>query len=82
MKPRKISGKSNIDNVYIIRQIQLAIKLLAIIATDKEFSNHTKERKITALGKLGFRQSELAEIFGVTLQYINNVFRKSKNNRS
>ncbi|MFA5098284.1 MAG: hypothetical protein WC490_06650 [Candidatus Margulisiibacteriota bacterium] len=74
--------KTNFDLSFVARQIQLTNKLLAIVATDKDFSSHPQDRQISILGKMGFRQCELAEIFGVTNQYINNVFRKFKIKRS
>jgi hypothetical protein len=66
----------------ILRQQELVTKLLAIIATDKDFASHTQERQIALLGKMGFRNSELSNIFGVKPQQVNNAFRKYKVKRS
>ncbi|MBI4170120.1 MAG: hypothetical protein HY514_00355 [Candidatus Aenigmarchaeota archaeon] len=66
----------------ICRQIDLSTKLLGVIATDKDFSSHTQEQQIAILGKLGFRNKELSEIFGIKPQQVNNAFRKFKLKRS
>lgn len=63
------------------RQLQLMTKLLLVIATDKDFSAHTQEHQIAILGKLGFRNKELAETFGITPQQANNALRKYKGKR-
>lgn len=62
----------------MLRQQELSTKLLAIIATDKDFPSHTQEQQIALLGKMGFRNVELSNIFGVKPQQVNNAFRKYK----
>jgi DNA-binding CsgD family transcriptional regulator len=69
------------SSTRIIRQMELITKLLLIIATDKDFSAHTQEHQIAILGKLGFRNKELAETFGITRQQVNNALRKYKGKR-
>ena len=76
-----MKGKPKTGNINVgplLRQIQLGVKLLTIIATDKDFANHQQNKQISILGKMGFRQNELAEIFGASPQYINKVFRQFK----
>lgn len=60
------------------RQLELITKLLVVIATDQDFSSHTQEHQIAILGKLGFRNSELANLFAIKPQQVNNAFRKYK----
>ncbi len=65
----------------IVRQLDLVSKLLLIIATDKDFSSHTQEHQIAILGKYGFRNKELASLFAIKPQQVNNAFRKAKAKR-
>ena len=62
----------------IVRQLELITRLLTIIATDKDFPSHTQGHQIAILGKLGFRNIELADLFGITPQQANNALRKYK----
>lgn len=68
--------------LQILRQQELTTKLLAVIATDKDFASHTQEQQIALLGKLGFRNVELSSIFGVKPQQVNNAFHKYKVKRT
>ena len=62
----------------IVRQLELITRLLTIIATDKDFPSDTPGHQIAILGKLGFRNIELADLFGITPQQANNALRKYK----
>jgi hypothetical protein len=72
------------DNHYrmISRQLDLIMKLLAVIATDKDFSSYTQEHQIAFLGRMGFRNIEVAELMGVKRPNVAKAFKKYKVKRT
>jgi hypothetical protein len=68
------------DNYYkmMSRQLDLIMKLLAVIATDKDFSSYTQEHQIALLGRMGFRNIEVADLMGVKRPNVAKAFRKYK----
>jgi hypothetical protein len=81
MKKKKQNLNPGNSSKQVVRQLELMTKLLFVILTDKDFSAHKQEHQIVILGRLGFRNKELAETFGITPQQANNALRKYKGKR-
>ncbi len=77
---KKSKNNSNLKDPLsqIVRQLELIAKLILVNSIDKDFASHTQEQQIAMLGKIGFRNIEIANIFGIKRQQVNNAFRKSK----
>ncbi len=80
---RKPNLNSQDDYCDVIsRQLDLIMKLLAVIATDKDFSSYTQEHQIALLGKMGFRNIEVADLIGVKRPNVAKAFKKYKVKRT
>lgn len=82
MKKKNQNLNPEDSSTKIVRQLELVTKLLLVIATDKDFASHTQEHQISILGKLGFRNKELVNIFAIKPQQVNNAFRRYKLKRA
>ena len=78
MKTNAVQSSEDKVLIQMARQLELMTKLLALIATDKDFASHTQEHQLAILGKIGFRNKELATLFGIKPQQVNNAFSKYK----
>jgi len=71
------TNKTNVDDP-ILRQLKIMNTMLAILITDKDFSNHTQTKQISILGKLGLKNKELTEMFGISKQQVTNALAQAK----
>lgn len=59
-------------------KLDLIIKLLGTIATQEGLSKKTQQEQIVVLYKMGFRNKDIADIFGIKPQQVNNALLRYK----
>lgn len=62
----------------IMQKLDLVIKLLGIIATQADLSKKLQREQIVTLDKYGFRNKDIANIFGIKAQQVNNALLSNK----
>ncbi|MFA5388316.1 MAG: hypothetical protein WC312_00995 [Candidatus Omnitrophota bacterium] len=62
----------------ILQKLDLVIKLLGIIATQADLSKKLQREQIVILDKHGFRNKDIANIFGIKAQQVNNALLGNK----
>lgn len=81
-----MKDKSNLTMLKKIddfsNKFDLVIKLLGIIAAEKDFASMTQEHQIVSLYKRGFRNKEISNIFGIKPQQVNNAVLKAKKKKA
>lgn len=60
------------------RKLDLIIKLLGVIATQGDLSKKTQQEQVVILYKMGFRNKDIASIFGIKAQQVNNALLRNK----
>ena len=60
------------------RKIDLIIKLLGLIATQSEFSKMNQQDQIVQMDKMRFRNKEIASLYGIKPQQVNNALLRKK----
>lgn len=59
-------------------KLDLIIKLLGIIATQGDLRKKNQQDQIVILYKMGFRNKDIANIFGIKAQQVNNAVLRHK----
>jgi hypothetical protein len=62
----------------IVDKLNLTIKLLGVIATEKDFSSLTQGHQIVHLNRIGLRNKDIASVFGIKDQQVTNALRAAR----
>lgn len=69
----KENGKEEVSE-----KLDKIIKLLGAIATQADLSKKTQQEQVVTLYKMGFRNKDIAMIFGIKAQQVNNALLRHK----
>jgi len=78
MKTKKIAQQPEKIRGEISEKLDVIIKLLAVIATEKDFQSCTQSQQILYMNKIRLRNKDISNIFGIKPQQVNNALLKAK----
>lgn len=62
----------------ISEKLDIIIKLLGLMATQADLSKKTQQEQVVILYKMGFRNKDIAAIFSIKAQQVNNALLRHK----